>query len=246
MNPTRLFPAIIVGSLCACSGVPSMPSLSSMAAQMAMGPSPDADPFGSQPDNNIALPDSYRFSYRVTMRITTDRGTVEPVFYVHPDATYYARTQSTGGLTAFLVYDPENELAVLFAELDGERRRIHDRMNLKTRAALLGAYRDAPDREVQSIGTRTMLGYPTQGYQISTLAGTTQLWVTDQTPATLYGAMMEGRAGETGDGPLTESTMIMEASFTSAYKPEKDYHMEVTEIQPETVVLSTRDYAGEW
>ena len=67
-----------------------------------------------RPDNSIVLPDDYRFSYRITMRITTDQGTVEPVFYVQPDAPYYARRQTTNGATEFLVLDKRNDLAVLF------------------------------------------------------------------------------------------------------------------------------------
>jgi hypothetical protein len=220
-----------------------------MASQMAGGgedPSAGGETFASQPDHNIKLPDGYRFSYRVTMRITNDRGTVEPVFYMQPDAPYYARTKSSDGLTEFLVYDNQNKLVVLFGEMDGEKRRIHDRMNLETRAALTGGYRDAPEKEpVKSIGSKTVLGYPTRGYEISTLAGTTQLWVTDQAPATLFNAMFGHRTGKLGDSSLNQNTMIMEASFTSAYGPEKNYHMEIKQIQPDSLVLSTSEYTGE-
>ena len=248
MNPGRSFSAVILLSLSSLSACAGVPNLGTMASQMAGGSEPDVagETLALQPDNNITLPDGYRFSYRVAMRITNNQGTVEPVFYMQPDAPYHARTQSRNGFTGFLVYDNQNNVVVLFAEMDGEKRRIHNRMNLETRATLIGGHRDAPEKEpVKSLGNKTILGYPTRGYEISTLAGTTQLWVTDQAPATLFSPMFGHRTSEFGDSSLSEDTMIMEASFTSAFGPEKNYHMEVTQIQPDTVLLSTGEYTGE-
>lgn len=204
---------------------------------------PVGETVGPQPDNNIVLPDDYRFSYRVTMRITTNQGTVEPVSYIQPDAPYYARKQATNGVTEFLVFDNQNNLAVLFGEKDGQRRRIHNRINLETKATLVGAFRDAPKTEpIKSIGSKTILGYPSRGYEISTLAGTTQLWVTDQAPASLFSTMFQARAEATGDLPLSERSMLMEVTFTSAEMPEKNYHMECIQLEPDTLILSKRDY----
>lgn len=199
--------------------------------------------FLSQPDKNIGPSDTYRFSYRVTMRISNGRGTVEPVFYVQPDAPYYARRQSRDGVTQFLVFDNERNLAVLYAEKDGEKRTLHNRLNIETKALLIGAYRDAPQTTpVKSLGSKKILGYRSQGYEISTLAGTTEIWVTDDAPASLFSTMFRNRATSTGEPPLGENSMIMEVTFTSAHTPEDNYHMECTELQSDKMAVKTSDY----
>lgn len=243
MSLARACPVVLLLALGACAGLPNLDSmLPPPTSGLGPGAGMENSPFPE--DNNVAPPDGYRFSYRVTMRITNDRGTVEPVFYVEPDAAYYARREARDGLTEILVYDTGNDLVVLYADIDGDKRMVHNQMNVETWAAHHGAYRDPPEREVRPLGSRTILGFPTQGYEITTLGGTTELWVTDQAPATLFTAMFDDRTAQSDDAPLNERSMIMEASFTSAHRPEQNYEMEVTQIEPETLVLSTREYAS--
>jgi len=166
-----------------------------MFDRMMSGMGSNQPAFLSEPDQNIYPSDDYRFSHRVKMRITSPRGTVEPIFYVQPDAPYYARKQSRDGVTQFLVYDNELNLAVLYAEKDGEKRTIHNRINIETKALLIGAYRDAPrETPIKPLGEKIILGYPSRGYEISTLAGTTEIWLTDDAPASLFTTMFHGRA----------------------------------------------------
>jgi hypothetical protein len=203
---------------------------------------PMGEPIPASPDNNVKLPDSYRFSYRATMRIKNSEGTAERMFYLEPDAPYYARKQINKDLTEFLVLDNQNNMAVIFSEFEGKKRRIHDRINLQTKATLMGAYRDAPQKEpVKSIESKIILGYNCQGYQISTEAGTTELWITDEAPASLFSTLFAHRAENPGS-PFSKNSMIMELTFSSANAPEKNYQMICTELHPETLVLNKTDY----
>lgn len=122
------------------------------------------------------------------------------------------------------------------------KRRMHNEINLQTKATLMGAYRDAPEKEpVKAIESKTILGYHSQGYQISTEAGTTRLWITDEAPASLFSTMFAQRAEEPGS-PFRKDSMIMEVIFTSANAPEKNYQMVFTGLQAETLVLNRSDY----
>jgi hypothetical protein len=108
---------------------------------------------------------------------------------------------------------------------------------------LVGALRNAPQNSpVRSLGSKKILGYTSQGYEISTLAGTTEIWVTDDAPASLFSTMFRNRADSKGEFPLNERSMILEVAFTSARTPEDNYHMVCTELQSESLTLKTSDY----
>ncbi len=218
------------------SPTPGMP----VGVGMGMGMGMETIP--APPDNNVKLPDSYSFSYRASISIKNSKGTAEPVFYLQPDAPYYAQKQTNSGLTEFLVLDNQNNMAVIFGEFEGRKSRMHNYINVQTKATLIGAYRDARETEpVKAIESKTILGYHSKGYQISTEAGTTRLWITDEAPASLFSSMFAHRTDVPGL-PFSKHSMIMEVSFTSADTPEKNYQMECTGLQPETLVLNKSDY----
>jgi peptidoglycan hydrolase-like protein with peptidoglycan-binding domain len=196
-----------------------------------------------QPDRNTVPPDTYSFSHRISMRVTSSRGTADPVYYVQSGAAYHARKHSDDGLIEFLVYDSQRNLAVLFGEKDGEKGMVYNQMSPETKATLMGAYRGAAqDAPVKSLGSKEILGYSSQGYEISTLVGTTQIWVTSDAPATLFSNLFEWRANLEGEAPLNKNSMVMEVTFTSARTPEDNYHMVCTELQPDTLTLRATDY----
>lgn len=218
------------------------PSNQTAAMPVGMPKGMGMETIPAPPDNNVKLPDSYSFSYRAAIRITNSKGTAEPVFYLQPDAPYYARKQTNSDLTEFLVLDNQNNMAVIFAEIEDKKGRMHNRINLQTKVTLMGAYRDAPEIEpVKAIEGKTILGYDSRGYQISTEAGTTRLWITDEAPASLFGTMFAHRADQPGS-PFSKDSMIMELTFISANMPEKNYQMLCTELQPETLILNKSDY----
>ena len=134
-------------------------------------------------------------------------------------------------------------MAVIFAEFDSIKLRIHNHINLQTKATLMGAYRDAPQKEpVKAIESKTILGYNCRGYQISTEAGTTEFWITDEAPASLFSTQFAQRADATGNAPFSKNSMIMEVTFTSAESPEQNFQMVCTGLQPETLLLNITDY----
>lgn len=193
------------------------------------------------PDNNVVLPDSYNFSYLAIVQVKSNQGTIETEYYLQPDENYYAKKLPNENFTEDVVYDNQRKMEVHFADIKGEKKKARKKMDLFTKAKMVGAYRDAPNRKVKSIGTKTLLGYNCNGYEIATDAGTTQLWITNEAPATLYRAMFEKRA-ETPDSPFTKKTMIMEISFASAESSDKNYTMACTQLKANTITFSTNDY----
>ena len=193
------------------------------------------------PDKNVQLPETYSFSYRTALRIENSKGIAEPVFYLEPGASYYGRMQvnPTDGMTEYMVLDNLNNAVVIFAELNGEKRRSNNYMNLQTKATMMGAYHDAPEKEpVKSIEGKTILGYQCTGYRITTESGTTDFWVTEDAPASLFSIMLLQR----GSLPFGFNSMIMEVNFASAESSEKNYQMVCTSMEPEVLELNQSDY----
>ena len=203
---------------------------------------PGMETIAAPQDQNVQLPDSYHFSYKATLKVTSSSGTVEPIFYLEPGASYYARNNTIKELTEYLVMDNQINMAVLFGEFQGQKRRIHNYFNLETKATLMGAYRDAPrTAPVTPLKDKSILGYDCTGYQITTETGTTKLWITNQAPVTMFSTLFTYRS-HLPDSPFTENSMIMEVVFDSASDPEKSYQMVCTALQPEKLVLRQSDY----
>ena len=193
------------------------------------------------PDNNVKLPDSYHFSYHAKIKVINKEGTTETDYFLQPNASYFAKKSSNNDFSEHIVYDNERNMEVYFAEIKGEKRKARKKMGIFTKAKLIGAYKDAPDRTVKSIGTKTLLGYECQGFEISTDAGVTNLWVTNEAPATLYSALFASRA-DAPESPFSKNTMILETTFTSSKDPNKSYQMACVALEPNTLVFDNNDY----
>ena len=199
------------------------------------------DSLSMPPDNNIELPISYQFSYQTTMQLTNSQGTTNIEYYLQPNEMYFAKKQLVDSITVHVVYDNQRYMEVSFFELDNSKRKARSKMDLFTKAKMVGAYRDSHNREVKPIGTKTLLGYTCEGYEIATDAGITNIWVTNEAPATMFSSLFSQYAKET-NSPFTKNTMLMESSFTSALNPEDNYHIKFTQLQPNTLVFNTTEY----
>ncbi|MFV0590246.1 MAG: DUF4412 domain-containing protein [Draconibacterium sp.] len=199
------------------------------------------EPIPAPPDNNVKVPDSYNFSYKVTMEIKKGERTKEMEYYLQPDEAYYVKKEVKDKYTQHVVYDIDIGREIYFVEMEGEKIISRKKMDLLTVAKLVGAYRDAPNREVKPIGSKNILGYNCEGYEITTDSGTTQVWITNEAPATMYRTLFEKRA-EAPDSPFTKNTMIMETTFTSKEDRGRDYQMVCTQFQPENLVFNKDDY----
>lgn len=198
----------------------------------------------SQPapaDNNVKLPDSYNFSYQAIIQVTSNNNTAEVEYLLQPNETYYAKKQTKNGFTEHIVYDNERSIEVYYAEIEGQKRQARKKMGILTKVRLLGAYKDAPGKQVKPLGSKKLLGFNCDGYEIKTQEGTTQFWVTSQAPATLYGAMFKSRA-EAPNSPFTKNSMIMEVTYTSNEAASKNYQMVCTQLQPKNRVFNKTDY----
>lgn len=197
------------------------------------------EPAPSPPDNNVQLPDSYIFSYTTKIEITNAKGTNETEYYLQPNETYYAQKQINPDFKEIKVYDADRNIEVYFAEIKGEKRRARQKMDLFTKAKMIGAYKDAPAKEIKDLGNKKILGYDCSGYEIISEVDTLQLWITNDAPATLFGNYFALRADEPGFG---KNTMIMAANYVSATNAEENYQLKCISIEPFDLAFTLNEY----
>jgi len=182
-------------------------------------------------DNNIKLPESYPFSYQSTLHITNSKGVQEVIYFLEPEQNYYARKQNESSYSEHVVFDNARNIEVYFAEIDGKKRRAVKRMDIIGKVKQIGAFRDSPNTKITAIGSKSVLGFECKGYKITSDAGTTELWITNQAPATAFRALFEARAAMP-NSPFTKDTMIMEVVYTSADNSNNNYRMTCMEFKP--------------
>lgn len=192
-------------------------------------------------DNNVKLPNSYKFSYQATIQVTSERKTTEDHYLLQSNESYFAIQQTKNDISKFIVYDNDRNSEVHFIEIIGKKRLVRKKMDILTKAGIVGAFKDAHDKQVKPIGNKKILGFDCEGYEITTQVGTTELWITNETPATMYGAMFTNRA-EANNSPFTKSTMVMEVTFSSKEATTNNYHMVCTQLEPKTKAFNVNEY----
>lgn len=192
-------------------------------------------------NNNIKLPENYMFSYQATIQVKNNNGTINTQYLLQPLEAYYAKNQATKDYIEYVVYDINRNVEVYFVESKEEKKMAHKKMDPFTKIKLIGAYKDSPNKQIKTLGSKKLLGYNCKGYEISTQAGITQLWVTNEAPVTLFTTLFKNRTKDP-NSPFTTNTMIMEATFTSNKYAEKDYQMICTQLEAKKIVFNTTDY----
>ena len=193
------------------------------------------------PDNNIVMPDAYSFSYQAVMKLTNGTSTKTVTYLLEPDVPYYAVVDPHENFTQYEVRDNERNVKVFFGELDGEKRRAQSKMDIFTILGEHGAKTDSEDLKTEPIGSKKILGYSCQGFRMSSSEGVTELWITNEAPATAYRAMFASREGQEGS-PFTAKTMILAMTFTAAANPAESYSMECTAYGPASMHFVLSEY----
>ena len=193
------------------------------------------------------VPDTYRFSYRATMKIITDdEEEMAMQYWLEPDATYFG-TKSLIGDNAdnLAVMDLENHAMVMFID-DGKQKTA---MRIKADQKILDKYtgqsgedEDAVDVNITPIEGKTILGYRCKGFQVESEDGVSKVWVTDEAPVGMYSGAIQGDYVPEGMPNFGSKALLMEMEYIPN-KGKKDHvRMVCTELKPASMVIRKADY----
>lgn len=202
--------------------------------------------FGGKNLNGV--PDIYTFSYRTTMKMTTEKDETEIQYWMEPDQRYFANWQEQGTTNSISIMDMENKMVVMFMD-DGERKSAMKmpvgRKMMEKMAKKMEQKSNSDDVQITPIGNKTILGYTCQGYQITSKEGISKIWLTNETPVGFLGGMGQAESIPTTGLPIGSNTMFMEMQFESAKKKKDNFSMVCTELIQEDFVLAKADYINQ-
>lgn len=194
------------------------------------------------------VPDTYTFSYRMTMKIINDNTEEETAmqYWLEPEATYFGtKALIEGAGNHIAVMDMENEAMVMFMD-DGERKTA---MRLNGGQGVMDKYfkiavedEEGEEVVVTPIESKTILGYPCKGFQMETSDGVSKVWVTDEAPVGLFGDMFQGDNAPKGLPDFGAKALFMEMEYTPKNGKDDHFRMVCTELKPASMAIHKKDY----
>ena len=191
------------------------------------------------------IPPSYRFDWEYTMTMSTTSGEMNMIYLLSEDQPISGiRINQAAGMT--VVQDFDNQLSVMYMNSAGNGMVRASRLDSEE---LVFDDIDNPyeDMEVRKIGTKEILGYHCQGYEMENKEYILTYYVTDQAKVNMNHLQLNQRSENMPKGYDAkwfeeENPMMMEMGFINKQDPERNVTMKVTKIENKDLVIKTSDY----
>lgn len=193
------------------------------------------------------VPDVYEFSYRATMKITTQKEETEMLYWFEPEQQYFGSKLNDDRTNSIMVMDLGNKSMVMFND-DGTQKtamkipaggKTMDKLTKKMEEKNKSNMEEA---KIVPIADKIILGYNCKGYQITTKDGVSKVWITDETPVGYLGGIANTESLPNSVLPIGENTMFMEMQFESSKKKD-NFSMVCTELKAERMSLIKSEYS---
>ena len=194
------------------------------------------------------VPEVYEFSYKATMKISSQKDETEIQYWMEPGQRYFGNKYDEGQTNSITVMDMENQAMVMFND-DRERKtamkipsskkmieKLAKKMEEKNQKAM-------EDIKITPIADKVILGYVCKGYQITSKDGISKVWITNETPVGYLGGIANAENLPSSILPLGENTMFMEMQFESAKKKKDNFSMVCTELKKESMSIVKAEYS---
>lgn len=209
--------------------------------------------FGGQADPSI-LPESYDFEWKYTLQMKHKKGNMNMTYYLKPDAKYFGsqaemEDQKIMAEGMFMVFDQNLNVLTIFMETEngkaGQVLQTPD-MAVDTTDEDIASMEDYTFKEV---GTKTILGYECQGFQMENEDMKMTMYVALDAPVSfnqVYGG--SPKSLPKGFDPKwmekAENSIMMEMDIIN--KKKKKFSAKMTcvtlEKSPKTIVISDYEF----
>ncbi|NVN16803.1 DUF4412 domain-containing protein [Muricauda sp. HICW] len=198
--------------------------------------------------NLKGVPDVYEFSYRATMKITTQKDESYIHYWMEPGQRYFGNRYNDGKTNSITVMDMENQAMVMFTDDGAQKMAMKMPAGKKTIEKLTKKMEEKGNNskeaiKVVPIAGKTILGYHCEGYQITSKDGISKVWVTNEAPVGYLGGIANTEGLPSSVLPIGENTMFMEMQFESAKKKKDNFSMVCTELKEESMSIVKAEYS---
>lgn len=202
---------------------------------------------GTERVDPAEIPSSYDFEWEYKMNMETSKGEMEMVYLLKEDAPYLGIKvpQAPNMLT---VLDSKNDLTVIFMDSEGSKMLMATKMDTENQEQeeIENPYNNM---EVEKIGTKTILGYETQGYRMENEDHTFTMYVTDEAEISfndIYKTNSKDipQGFEDAEWIKDGKSLMMEMHMEDKKNPERSATMTCIGIEKNAVSLKKADYQG--
>ncbi len=207
--------------------------------------------FGSKVDP-IHKTNKYNYEWKYTLKIVNTKQDMEMQYYLVNDGTDFAAKYKMGKSNEMIdgmisIMDQENKISVSLFEMNGQKSGSIMTMNFEKMAESDEEYGDYVMKE---LGTKTIMGYPCQGYQMENDEHTIISYIALDAPVSFtpnFGNGTKQKNMPAGIDPkifekIGDDSLMMEMEFISKKKDKENFKMVCTELKKEKLDIDLSDY----
>jgi len=207
--------------------------------------------FGGPADPSI-LPESYDFEWKYTLQMKHNKGTMNMNYYLTPDATYFGsqpemEDQKIMAENMFMVFDQKlNVMAIFMDSENGKAGHVLQQPDIE------GELEDEvntvmDDYTFKEIGTKTILGYECQGFQMENDELKMTMYVALDAPVS-FNQVAGGSPKSLPKGfdpkwmEKVENSIMMEIDIVNKKKKKHSAKMTCVALEKSTKTIDVSDY----
>lgn len=202
-------------------------------------------PLGGERVPSDEIPKSYRFDWEYTMTMSTTAGEMNMVYLLSEyQPISGVRLNEAAGMT--VVQDYDNQLSVMYMNSGGNGIVTATRLDSES-LEFDTTENPYEDMEVRKIGTKEILGYHCQGYEMENQEYVLTYYITDEAQVNMNHLQLTRQSENIPKTYDTEwfeeeNPMMMEMGMVNKQDPKKNVSMRVTNIENNDLIIRTSDY----
>lgn len=209
--------------------------------------------FSKESIDPSVLPASYDFEWKYKLQMKTKKGTFDMTYFLKPNAKYFGSKpefkEKRRGMDMFMVMDQDIEAITLFMNSDG--KKSGHIMPSISKEAIDNAENEqlTKDMNYKKLGTKTILGYKCQGFQIENKDTKMTMYVALNAPVSfnqVYGGTNKDALPKGFDPKWLKGTdnngLMMELIYVNKKNKKHNATMTCLELTKEAHTITTGDY----
>lgn len=205
--------------------------------------------FGAQVDPAI-LPQSYSYNWRYTLRMKHEKGEMDMNYHLRKNGTDFAtkiemeQESPMGGM--LMVMDGERGVMAMLMEMSGTKTGQLIEMDFDEIDATAAA-NEMNDYEYKEIGTKQLLGYTCQGYEMENEDLKMTMYIALNTPVSLSKVAQDPKRMPKGFDPkwlnkIGEDNLMMEMQVEHKKKKKHNATMTCVALEQEPMTITMSEY----